>query len=110
MRRLTPISSSRHSETDQHFKTLHQTLDEYLRTGVLPVDDTPESYDVKDVEPSKVNLRGNYAHDVDLLDAACGSDDPFLGVVPLDADPSKPETAQVDTSSISNEVVDNPAE
>lgn len=69
------------SVTTQYFKTLHETLDEYLRTGVLDTPPADSSYDfdsADDVDFNKV-----VPHDVDIYDAACGHDDPFLGVVPL---------------------------
>lgn len=91
---IAPIYQSRHSETDQKCKSLHQTLDDFLRTGELNAEQRPESFDFKDVEDSsKVDLRANLPHDVDLLDAACNIDNPFFGVVPL----SKPSESDVKT-------------
>lgn len=73
------------SITTQEYRTLHETLDEYLRTGVLDVPNSDSSFDFDssdDVDFNKV-----VPHDVDIYDAACGHDDPFLGVVPLKSTP-----------------------
>lgn len=101
---IAPIFQSRHSETDQKCKTLHQTLDDFLRTGELNTEQRPESYDFTEVDdPSKLDLRANLAHDVDLLDAACGNDDPFFGVVPLskpsESDVKTPESKPIESNS-----------
>lgn len=91
---IPPIYQSRHSETDQNGKTLHQTLDEFLKTGHLDVTEAPESYDFDSADD--VDFNKPLAHDVDLLDAACGNDDPFFGVNPLRsediASATEPET------------------
>lgn len=69
------------SVTTQEFKTLHETLDEYLRTGVLDTPSSDSSFDFDSAE--EVDFDKPVPHDVDLLDVAAGHDDPFLGVTPL---------------------------
>lgn len=74
------------SVTTQEFKTLHETLDEYLRTGVLDTPSSDSSYDFDSAD--EVDFDKPVPHDVDIYDAACGHDNPFLGVAPLAADPA----------------------
>lgn len=80
------------SVTTQEFKTLHETLDEYLRTGVLDTPASDSSYDFASAD--EVDFDKVVPHDVDIYDAACGHDDPFLGVVPL--------TESKETTSVSS--------
>lgn len=69
------------SETTQEYKTLHETLEEYLLTGVLDTPSSDASFDFNSAD--EVDFNKEVAHDVDLYDAAAGHDDPFLGVTPL---------------------------
>lgn len=72
------------SVTTQEFKTLHETLDEYLRTGVLDTPSSDASFDFDNAD--EVDFNKPVPHDVDIYDAASGHDDPFLGVAPLAVD------------------------
>lgn len=74
------------SVTTQEYKSLHETLDEYLRTGVLDTPSSDSSFDFASAEDVDFNVE--VPHDVDIYDAACGHDDPFLGVTPLNDSPA----------------------
>lgn len=78
IRYVAPRQSNLISATDQNFKSLHQTLDEYLRSGVLDVNNNPESYDFEDAD--SVDFDKPVPQDVDVYDAACGKVDPFANV------------------------------
>lgn len=84
------------SVTTQEYKTLHETLDEYLRTGVLDTPASDSSFDFKDADD--VDFNRPVPHDVDIYDAACGHDDPYLGVTPLNTNNSDSSDASITAS------------
>ena len=66
---------SRVSATDQDYKTLHASFEEYLVTGKLDVSSLPASFDFAKEED--VDFNKPLPHDIELLDAACGRSSAF---------------------------------
>lgn len=83
IRRYIPNSvQSRNSSTDQKFKSLHASFDEYVLSGKLDISSLQPSYDFKSEED--VDFNKPLPHDVELLDVACGRASAF----PIKSDPS----------------------
>lgn len=89
------------SVTTQEHKTLHETLDEYLRTGVLDTPASDASFDFDSAD--EVDFDKPVPHDVDIYDAAAGHDNPFLGVTPLTNEPAQQTNEPADPSTVVNE-------
>lgn len=89
---IAPKQTNLISQTDQNCKSLHETLDEYLHSGVLDVSPNPESYDFDSAD--EVDFNKDVAHDVDLYDAVAGIDNFYPQEPGLPADNSMSATSE----------------